>query len=465
MNKTLGKLFLKALGIFLVFEVIIRTLGVFLARGVWNSIKFGRYTSSMVAEVVVLVLALCLVVILKKQSIFGKSRLKFGKSILLCVPLVVISVLIFGVNALSLVSAGRINMANLVSLIIYAASIGLFEEIFFRGIIQGELVETSADTRRKAFVAILLSGFIFGAVHLTNILAGQDILTTIMQVFQTMAIGVLLGTVYFISKNIWALAFLHGFYDFAVLLSDVNYIKDCGLGDHVTMNVAITTIVASTLLSIIYIIYAIYLFRKSNIYPILNKEISEEEKLKERKTNALCITLIWGVLVILLVFNATSTYLFENDVTSSYECVTYKEKSFAKKELHFFDYDEYTFKVTSDYADTLFSLYIKNNNLYIKNLNTNDVIKLNKDKEVLKVAVYDNQIIYLATSGSDYYLYVKNLTDLSDINDKFKKYEISPAQNIGYLYDADNDIKYPMVESTVHDLFVVEKNKMYIVKK
>ena len=258
---------------------------------------------------------------------------------------------------------------------------------------------------------------------------------------------------------------MHGFYDFAVLLSDVNYIKDCGFGDHVTMNVAITTIVASTLLSIIYIIYAIYLFRKSNIYPILNKEISEEEKLKERKTNALCITLIWGVLVILLVFNATSTYLFENDVTSSYECVTYKEKSFAKKELHFFDYDEYTFKVTSDYADTLFSLYIKNNNLYIKNLNTNDVIKLNKDKEVLKVAVYDNQIIYLATSGSDYYLYVKNLTDLSDINDKFKKYEISPAQNIGYLYDADNDIKYPMVESTVHDLFVVEKNKMYIVKK
>ena len=44
----------------------------------------------------------------------------------------------------------------------------------------------------------------------------QTLFETIMQVLQTTSVGILLGAIYFRTKNIWSVVALHGFYDFAI---------------------------------------------------------------------------------------------------------------------------------------------------------------------------------------------------------------------------------------------------------
>ncbi len=68
-------------------------------------------------------------------------------------------------------------------------------------------LEKYSSNKKEILISIIISGVVFGAVHLTNLLAGQDLLTTMMQFVQTTAIGILFGTVYYKTRNIWAMIF------------------------------------------------------------------------------------------------------------------------------------------------------------------------------------------------------------------------------------------------------------------
>lgn len=48
---------------------------------------------------------------------------------MLCLPIVILSCLVFVANVIEL-NISKLNIANLISLVFYCISIGLFEEIF-----------------------------------------------------------------------------------------------------------------------------------------------------------------------------------------------------------------------------------------------------------------------------------------------------------------------------------------------
>src|SRR5699024_4769192 len=150
----------------------------------------------------------------------------------------------------------ELNVPNLISLIILAVTIGMAEEFFFRGFIQGEIVDAYGKTRKQVITSVVVSGVIFGLVHLTNTLSGQDIITTLMQVIQASSLGILLGSIYFITKNIWSVVFLHAFYDFAIMLGEVNSYKDCINSTDISMVMLIFTLVASLVYVVIYLVGA-----------------------------------------------------------------------------------------------------------------------------------------------------------------------------------------------------------------
>lgn len=213
--------------IFLVFEAFTKVFGGLIASKLYSSLLNGKYIIYAVSEFVVFVFAIVLLIIRKKWYIFKEKKINFGESVKLCLPILVLSVIIALANATELIGTD-VNVNNLISLIIYVVLIGLFEEIFFRGIIENELLEKYSSNKKEILISIIISGVVFGAVHLTNLFAGQDLLTTMMQFVQTTAIGILFGTVYYKTRNIWAMIFLHSFYDFSVLLSEVNLVTDCG---------------------------------------------------------------------------------------------------------------------------------------------------------------------------------------------------------------------------------------------
>ena len=95
----------------------------------------------------------------------------------------------------SLSSLNGFNLGNFINLLFLTIFIGIAEEFLCRGWLQNEFIERYGDTKRHIILSILFSSLIFGLIHLTNLMAGQDLLTTIIQVIQATSVGLLLGSI------------------------------------------------------------------------------------------------------------------------------------------------------------------------------------------------------------------------------------------------------------------------------
>lgn len=92
--------------------------------------------------------------------------------------------------------------------------VGVTEEIEARALIGGTFLEHFGTSRSGAIKAAVASGLIFGAMHLTNALAG-DVPGTMIQVALCVTGGILYAAVYFRCGNIWTVALIHGLNDVA----------------------------------------------------------------------------------------------------------------------------------------------------------------------------------------------------------------------------------------------------------
>ena len=413
--------------IFVIFEAFTKILGVVIASKLYSSLLNGKYIIYAVSEFVVFVFAIVLLIIRKKWYIFKEKKINFGESIKLCLPILVLSVIIALANATELIGTD-VNVNNLMSLVIYVVLIGLFEEIFFRGIIENELLEKYSSNKKEILISIIISGVVFGAVHLTNLLAGQDLLKTMMQFVQTTAIGILFGMVYYKTRNIWAMIFLHSFYDFSVLLSEVNLATDCGYASNVPISITAASMVASIILSLIYLLYSASIF---------------EEKKTKIYNNSIFI------LIVLFFISNILFSLFGAQTEDYYKCIDYDEVKFSQIETHYYSYDDFNYSLEDG---TIYHIYKKNNkavledNIGVKNI-TFDV------DNVDRVVVIDKYLIIIANESANDVLYYK---DLNNINEEFKTLELPMISSVGYLYSKDNDMKYPLVKSYINDLFVLD---------
>lgn len=86
----------------------------------------------------------------------------------------------------------------------------IYEEFLFRGVIQNKILESFENTQASKWKGIVLASAVFSLVHLLNLIgAPYLILGTVTQVIYTFCLGLLLGVVYFIAKNIWISVILH----------------------------------------------------------------------------------------------------------------------------------------------------------------------------------------------------------------------------------------------------------------
>ncbi len=413
--------------IFLVFEAFTKVLGGLIASKLYSSLLNGKYIIYAVSEFVVFVFAIILLIIRKKWYIFKEKKINFKDAIKLCLPILVLSVIIALANATELIGTD-VNVNNLISLIIYVVLIGLFEEIFFRGIIENELLEKYSSNKKEILISIIISGVVFGAVHLTNLLAGQDLLTTMMQFVQTTAIGILFGTVYYKTRNIWAMIFLHSFYDFSVLLNEVDLVTSCGYVENIPISITLSSMVASIILSLIYLIYSASIF----------------EERKAKTYNKVIYLLIITFFISNILFS-----LFGAQTEDYYKCIDYDEVKFSQVETHYYSYDDFNYTLEDG---TIYNIYKKNNKAVIEDNIGVANITFDIDN-VDRVVVIDNYLIIIASESANDVLYYK---DLNNINEEFKTLELPMISSVGYLYSKDNDMKYPLVKSYINDLFVLD---------
>lgn len=104
--------------------------------------------------------------------------------------------------------------------VLYMLAIGLAEELCFRGVIQNVLAGAyGRDSARGVWLTVILSGAIFGAVHMTNVFAGAAVYGVLMQAVAAAAVGMYFGAIYIRCGNIWFLVLLHAFNDLAGMLA------------------------------------------------------------------------------------------------------------------------------------------------------------------------------------------------------------------------------------------------------
>lgn len=116
--------------------------------------------------------------------------------------------------------------------------IGIAEEVLFRGILQNSIMDVIGyDSVNKIRAGIVISGVIFGLVHITNGFNPEiGFVNALLSVLNVAVLGIVDTTVYYRSKrNLWLLVLLHAINDgvlfmFAGGLSGISGTASMGSG-------------------------------------------------------------------------------------------------------------------------------------------------------------------------------------------------------------------------------------------
>lgn len=149
--------------------------------------------------------------LLRRQSSpyrFSRISLKQLRALYYLIPLVL-------VELLQLMQPDKIHRgpAELSALAIFAFAVGLNEEVYFRGLIQGVF------QKKGARYAVIWSSVIFGITHMSNLFAGAAPLYTVLQVVYAFAFGLICALVAAHSGSLVIPIAWHALHDFIAKMS------------------------------------------------------------------------------------------------------------------------------------------------------------------------------------------------------------------------------------------------------
>ena len=316
--------FFKMLAIFVVIDLGISLLPGLLTESVLNF----KYGTDLLMELFYGLFALIVMLLFHNSYVFNKKHTKFKDSVKLALPMLAFSGIHLVSNALTL---DGVVWGNLINVIILCAFIGFAEEFLCRGWLQNEFLERFGEDRKGVLKSILCASIVFGSMHLINVFTtSQGLVMTILQIINAMALGFYLGVIYYRTKNIWSVIFLHAFYDFALFLGEVNLVKDCTTGV-LSADVIFANIITISLLSLFWVLSSVYIIKKTN-FPDVKAE-------KKKVSNALLITGIVIVGIISLVPFDTLAEGYEE----SFVCYDYQVTDFGDNyTIHFPNYNEHS---------------------------------------------------------------------------------------------------------------------------
>ena len=139
----------------------------------------------------------------------------------------------------SIVSWITIGTGGLLIPLLRATAPGFGEEMTFRGLGVANYMR-KIKSKDKIKVIFWLSSIVFGLIHLTNILAGGDPMSVVIQSIYAIGVGMLFGAVYLRTGNLWPTILGHWSVDFfemirADLYDSGGLMTGMGIGDWITI--------------------------------------------------------------------------------------------------------------------------------------------------------------------------------------------------------------------------------------
>ena len=139
-----------------------------------------------------------------------------GKTIQASLPLILFIGLLLGGTLHSVFSAPDTEWLppeQIILGILKLFVIGFLEESLFRGIAASCIGIRYGREAKGVWLAVILSGFIFGAFHMMNTSAGVNLLSALAQSVTAWIFGIFFAAIYFRGGNIWVMILIHSLTD------------------------------------------------------------------------------------------------------------------------------------------------------------------------------------------------------------------------------------------------------------
>ena len=218
-----------------------------------------EYLLSLVQELVGAGAAWLLLRRTGRQGLLGRRGSGFFNGLLVGMyPLFFIGYTTVGTLAFDRPDTPLLPLPRILTFMLNMILVGVAEELVFRGIIAQTLLERYGTARAGVWKACLVSGVLFGAAHLSNLL-GSAPFGVLMQCVFAASLGVMLAAIYFRTGNLWVTVFLHSAMDIAAMLIG-------GLYGTTSVAESVSGYDASRLLSVaVYLIPTVFLLRKKKL--------------------------------------------------------------------------------------------------------------------------------------------------------------------------------------------------------
>lgn len=185
---------------------------------------YPKIKSELIDKIILnIIIIIISVIIIKKENLnlYAGLNYKTWKAPQLYLILI-IYLLIFtnGFRAFITIYSNENILTTLVGLfLLKSLTIGILEELVFRGVIQSIIVRKFESQKKNVLTGVVLASLIFGIVHLINIgNDGYTIQGVISQVFAATCLGSLFGAILLRTKNVYPIMFVHFLISFFSLI-------------------------------------------------------------------------------------------------------------------------------------------------------------------------------------------------------------------------------------------------------
>ena len=416
-----------------------------------GSLFKNKYGYEFIAELIMLFIIVIVLFLYRNSYVFTQKKEKFINGVKNGGALLIIGLIIFVQN---LSRIPYIGFGTLINLFLYCTAIGMAEEFLCRGWIQNEFIERFGKDKKGVFESIILSAFIFGVMHFTNLLGGQTLLETFLQVIQATSSGFLFGAIYYKTGNIWSTVFLHSFYDFAIMLGEAEYVRDCTTLASPSLALTLYGYYSSLVIIALYTLSGIKLLSKETIESRINEELPKKEKSNKKINIAIIILFVLMLLPISPSANEeyTTCYYYED-----YEIKEEYEIRYSSKKDYILSNDEVTINIGIDHNNSLYLLNPTTGQKEILIDYVNDFIVVENDNKFILLAkeidLIDTRVIYLEI----------NEESLSNAEEYFSELKLNmielmtpDVEEIGYIHLLNKEKNYPLIRTDLDDIYIVK---------
>lgn len=242
------------------------------------------YTHQLITDLVGTILGVVLILLFGYKKVFKERKYGAGKEILtglypiIASVIVIISTLYLYVvfknfpTLLQGIQGAEITYSvqpasNILIFTVTMILIATAEEFTFRGLIANLIFDKYGKTLKGVWFSTFMTGIIFGSMHIFNAMSpGISLHSTTIQAILATVVGMVFTAIYFRTRNIWFLVFLHAFNNFAGLFAS-------GVLGAGTISTTISSYSFINLIGAIpHIIVLLVLLRKSKMEEILGIE-------------------------------------------------------------------------------------------------------------------------------------------------------------------------------------------------